>query len=380
MALNEIEQIKKVVEKSNHILVVFRKDFSIDALSSALALSLVFKKMGKLSDVICQDFQCPKNLAFLPGNDQVKPQLQNLQKFVIAIDIKNDKVENFSYDITGDQLKIYLTPKSGSFSPDDVSTTNSDFKYDLIITLDTPDLESLGPMTTTFADFFYNTTIINIDHHPSNEHFGQINLTNFNAVSTTEVLYKLIEAIDSSLLDKDVATCLLTGMITETKSFKSAMVTPHTLEVAGKLLSLDANRDTIITSLYRSRSLATMNLWGRVLARLRNGPDRRLVWSLLSENDFVEARAEEADLPDVIDELIAFVPGVEVVALIYHYKGTIRVIVQVLKSHNAIYLTKAFTPTGSKRVATFELPDTTLAEAEKKVTEQIKKQLGEQSS
>ena len=55
-------------------------------------------------------------------------------------------------------------------------------------------------------------------------------------------------------------------------------------------------------------------------------------------------------------------------------------IVQVLKSHNALYLTKTFNPIGSKRVATFELPDTTLAEAEKKVTEQIKKQLGEQSS
>jgi len=376
MALTEVQQIQEVIKKSHHILITFPKDFSIDAMSSALALYLVLKKQDKLVDVVCSGFELPQNLGFLPKSKTIKPKIDNLQKFVISLNTERDKIEEFSYNVEGEKLNIYITPKSGSFTPEDVNSETSDYKYDLIITLDAVDLDSLGKIYQNFTEFFYNTSIINIDHKPENEQFGQINLTNMNSVATAEILFRLINTIDKNLMDKDIATCLLTGLISKTRSFKTPNVTPKTLEIASLLMTAEADRDKIIKNLYRSRPLATLNLWGRILARLKSDKQSKLVWSLLTENDFVESGAEAKDLPDVIDELISFVPGVEIVVLIYQLKGKNCVLVSTFKNHNALYLTSRFRPDGTKNLAEFCLTEETLLEAENKVIDQIKEKLG----
>ena len=95
----------------------------------------------------------------------------------------------------------------------------------------------------------------------------------------------------------------------------------------------------------------------------------------MTENDFIESRADQQDLPEVIDELISFIPEVEIAILIYHYKNDIEVLVQTLKNHNALQLTQDFKPQGSKNFATFKLTDVTLAQAEKIVIDSIKEKM-----
>jgi len=375
MALNETEQFTEIIKQSHHILITFKKDFSVDAVASALALYLILNKMGKLIDIACDDFELPKNLKFLTNSAEIKTELSNLQKFVISIATKDDNIDNFSYNIKDRQLKIYITPKSGAFSQKDVSAQNSEYKYDLIITVDTPDLDSLGKIYQNFTDFFYNTNIVNIDNKSDNEHFGQINLTNFNSTSTTEILFDLINEIDKELFDPEIATCLLAGMISKTKSFKTSNVTPRTLDIAGRLINMEADREAIIKSLYRSRSLSTLNLWGRVLARLKSDGDNRLIWSMITEHDFVEAGADKKDMPDVIEELISFIPTAEIIVLIYQQGEKSCVMLNTFKNHNALYLTKDFKPVGSKNSANFCLIGKSLLETEQEVIENIKKNL-----
>ncbi len=375
MALNETQQIAEVIKESHHVLITFKKDFSIDALSSALALYLILQKMGKLADIVCDDFKLPKSLEFLPNSEKISDKISNLQKFVINIEAGEDKIDEFSYNINGDKLKIYITPKTTAFNPDDVAIESSAYKYDLIITLDTPDFESLGKVFQNFTEFFYNTTIINIDHSPENEHFGQINLVDLNAVASAEVLFNLANVMDKNLIDKNIATCFLTGLITETKSFKTPNVTPKTLDIASKLMAAEANQETIVKSLYRSRSLSTLKLWGRVLARLKGEDGNKLIWSLLTEHDFVEAGADKEDLPDVIEELISFIPGVEIVGLIYQLKGKNQVLIKTLKNYNALNLAQGFNPIGSKNLVEFSVEDKTLLETEKEIIAQIQGKL-----
>lgn len=377
MAYTETQQITELIKKSHHILIAFPKNFSVDAVASALALNLVLKKMGKLVDVVASDFVLPKNLSFLPNTDTITQNISGLQKFIITLRATKDQIEEFTYSVENDQLKIFITPKHGSFKKEDVNAGTSDYRYDLIFTLDTTDLESIGPLYQNFADFFYNTPVINIDHHTENEQYGQVNLTNLTAVATSEVLYHLFTEIDPGLIDKDVATCLLTGLVAKTQSFKTPNVTPKTLEIASALMTTGADRDAVVKSLYRSRSLSTLNLWGRVLARLKNSDGNKLVWSLLTEHDFIEARADQHDLPDVVDELITFIPGVEVAVLINQLGEKIGVYVRALKGHNALHLAGPFNPEGSRHVARFQLEGKTLPEAEKEVISQIRERLGQ---
>ena len=379
MALTETEQVASVIKTSNHILIAFRQDCSVDAVASALALSLVLRQQNKLVDVVCAGFNLPKNLQFLSDSKTIQPTIANLQKFIVDVGIDKNKIEELSYNIEAGKLRIYITPKTGSLTADDVTISNSEYKYDLIITVDTPDLASLGAVYQNNTEFFYNTTIVNIDHDNTNEHFGQINLTNMNAVATAEILYQLISDLDKNLLTGNVATCLLTGMIAETRSFKTANVTPKTLAIAGALIDAGAEKEAIIKSLYRSRSLATLNLWGRVLARLKSDTDNKLVWSVITENDFITAGASPADLPDVTDELISFIPGVETVVLIYQMAGANHIAVNTLKKDSALYLASSFNPTGSKRLAEFTLSGQTIQEVENTVITKIKERLGQVS-
>ncbi len=378
MALTEVQQIQEIIKKSNHILITFPKEFSIDAVASALALYLFLRKKNKLVDIISSGFELPKNLKFMPKSNLIKPKISSLQKFIISLDINSDKIDEFSYNLEEDKLKIYIVPKSGSLEKKDIVAENSSYKYDLIFSVDTPDLNSLGQNFENFPEFFYNTTIINIDHKAENEHFGQINLININSVATTEILFRLINTIDKDLIDKNIATCLLTGLISKTKSFKTPNVTPVTLEIASQLMALEADREIIIKNLYRSRTLSTLNLWGRVLARLKSEGGNKLVWSILTENDFIEAQSNQKDLDDIIEELISFVPGVEIVVLIYQLNGQICVLVNTLKNHNAMYLTSTFNPVGSKNMAEFCLTEKNLLEAEKEVIGKIKERLTKQ--
>jgi phosphoesterase RecJ-like protein len=378
MSLTDLQQFTKALTEAKHILITFKKDFSVDAVAGSLALASVLKQLNKRFDIVCDGFNAPRSLVFLPLLNEIKPKLIQLQKLIVTVKATQAQVEDFSYTFEDGKLKMFVTPSVGGLSAADVSTEQSAYTYDLVITLDTPDLTSLGTIYQQAPNFFYDTTIINIDHQADNEQYGQINLTDVNAVATTEVLFKLLSELPNVVIDKSIATALLTGLITATHSFKTATVTPRTLDIASKLMSLEADKELIIKSLYRSRSLGTMKLWGRIMARLKTSPDlgNKLVWSVLTENDFVESAATVEDLPDVIDELISFIPGIELIAILYQLQGKNCVIVQSVKSHNALYLTKEFQSIGSKHRVTFYVLEKTLAEAEKIVVDKLKQQLG----
>jgi phosphoesterase RecJ-like protein len=375
MALADLEQLTAAVRNSQRVLVCLPQQPTADAVGSSLALAAVLRHLGKLVTIAGDGFTITDSWKFLPGINGIEQRLRALQKFIITVNVSKDQIEEFSYDTENSHLKIFITPKAGALTPQDISSESSQYLYDLIITLDTPDLAGLGALFSGATDFFYGTTIINIDHKASNEQYGQINFTNPNACATAELTYQLIAALDKTLITKEVATCLLTGLIAKTKSFKTINVTPAALETASALLHAGADQTGIIKSLYRSRSLPTINLWGRALSRLRSTQNNTLVWSSLSANDFLEAGADQTDLPDVIDELIAFIPGIEIVVLFHEENHNVRVLVRVLRKHNALFLAATFAPTGSKEFCQFVLTDKTLIDAEKEVIGKIKEQI-----
>lgn len=375
MALNINQQIFQAIKSSQQSLITFRKNFSVDSMASALALFLILKKMDKLTEVVSDEFALPKNLNFLPNPEIIKPTLANIQKFIISLDIAENNLDQFSYNIENDKLNIYLSPKNGSINFETLKTSASKYRHDLIFVVDSPDLPSLENFYHQNRDFFYDTTIINIDHHPENEIFGQINLINPNAVSTSEIIFEILESFGEELLDPEIATCLLTGMIAKTNSFKTQNVTPKSLNVASRLMAAEANRQEIIKNLFRSQSLANLNLWGRALARLKSDLDDKLVWSLLTEHDFIESKTDGENLIGVIDELIANLPKTEIVVLIYQQGAIINVLVRVFKNHNAQSLIQQFAGQGSKTSAQCSFESKSLVEVEKIVIEAIKENL-----
>lgn len=378
MAYSDQQQIFELINKSRQILIIFKKDWSGDAVSSSLALAEFFKGIGKKADIVCQEFKQSQALSYLPLS-VIQTELGNLQKFIVSVDIAKTGLGEFTYDEKETKLNFYITPKNGQLNQTDITTSISGFKYDVIFLINTPDLEALGEAYEKHSDFFFSVPKINIDHSTQNEHYGNINLVNIAATSSAEIVYDLMKEFDEKLIDANIATYILSGIIASTKNFKTTEVTPKTLNLAGHLISLGARRDQIIQNLYQSRFITTLKLWGRVLSRLNNDLNDKVIWSVLSLNDFLETSTNPDELPDVVEELIVSMPKTEVIVLLFEEKRgeliDVKVMVYAVKNRDAIFIARNFNPAGNKDLARFVLTGTTLAEAERQVIDEVKKQL-----
>ena len=373
MVFSPIEQIKESINKAGQILVCLPKNPTTDAIASSLALFSVLEKMDNKAKVVCNEFVLPPNHQFLPKSKDILTDLTSLRKFIISVNVQNAKVEELSYDIQDENLNIFITPKTGTIREKDVRFSSSEFEYDLIIVLDSPDLESLGALYDDNTEFFYDTPIINIDHSPQNEYFGQIDLVELTATSTSEIVFDLVKAFGEEMLDEYIATSLLAGIISKTKSFQSASVTPKSLAIASHLISSGARREEIVQHLYQTKSLATLRLWGRALARLKSDQELGLVWSLLTHEDFEKAGLKgDSNIPGVIDELIINAPEAKVVMVLYESGKEVHGIVNTPKTMDAMEMLANFSPEGTKDFTKITILRKSLPEAEKEVLESVK--------
>ncbi len=376
--LTQDQQIFEQIKKAKNILIVFKKVWSGDSVGSGLAMYLFLKKIGKDVEIAAEKFDQGNLYSFLPAYSEIKNSIENLRQFIISLDITDTKVNQIKYKVEEDTLNFIISPKDGFFSEEDISSRSSGFKYDLIISLDAPDMEALGKIYDNDTEFFYHTPIINIDCHSNNEEYGQINLIELTAVSTSEILFNLFDKYSREAIDENIATCLLAGMIAETRSFKTPNVTPNALSTAAQLVTMGARRDEIVNYFYRSRPLNVLKLWGRVLARLSSTPDNMLVWSTLSKEDFIKTATGENDLNEVIDELIVNMPQVRIIALIYEKekegKVFTRAMIYSVKNIDCFSLVKELNPRGAKKLAFIEL-DKPREQAEKEIIELIKQKL-----
>jgi len=355
--MTEAQQIKEQINKSKNILVTTKKFLNGDNLSSGLAWYLLLKKLNKNVEIIIDNFSPPTELNFLPAIENIKKEASHLKKFIISLDISQTELEELSYDISNKELEIYLTAKKGFFRPADVKMKDSGYKFDLIIVLGSQELESLGALYDNHPDFFYQTTIINLDYQSQNDHFGQINLIELNKTAVAEITYYLFKSFNQALINEKIATCLLTGLISATNSFKSLRLTPECLNTASELISLGADKEKIITNLYRTKTINTLNLWGRVLSRLKAEENNKLIWSFINKEDLAGTAIKDNDFISIINELLSYTQKADLLLLfvensnetkIYLYNNNLNL--------NLLPLIRQFNGVGDKNLIIFSQP------------------------
>lgn len=383
--LNSGQQFFKQLEKSNNILVVFPNDWNGDAISSALALSLLGKKMNKKIEVAAspdwKKNQTEKNSlwSFLPEFENISNKIENLRKFIVSLNIKNAKVNQIKYLVENNSLNFIVSPAEGWFTPEDISSSESGFKYDLIITVNSQDLESLGEIYYKNIEFFYQTIIINIDNQAENEDYGQINISDLNSVSTSEMIFELFKDKEN-LIDEDVATCLLAGIIVKTKNFKTFNLTPKTLLNTSKLISLGARREEIINRLYRSRDFRTLKLWGKVLNNIHSENNGSLIYSVVTQKDFLETSTDSSALSEIIDELISNLPEAKmIIVFTEENEQKSRALIYSQKIIDPLIIFKENQANGSSKFCQIELLGS-LSENIEKIISVAKKELAKLAS
>ncbi len=303
MTLEPQEQFKNFLEKSQDILILIPENPSGDAVGSAWALYFFIEKLRKRATVAFSDHLSQK-FDFLPRPENIRSSVDGSRDFVLSFNITRNKITNVrTEEVDGKLLNIHLTPEKGSLDPRDFSFILAKFKYDLVIVLDSQDLERLGKIYEDHPDLFFEVPIVNIDYRSTNENFGQINIIDVTASSCSEIVYSLLENIKPDIIEKVIADSLLAGIISATDSFQKKNTTPKAFLASAALMGKGADQQEIVRWLYKNQPLHILKLWGRAMSKIRWEEKARLAWAELTVEDFVQSRATDKDIFPILDKL-----------------------------------------------------------------------------
>ncbi|PJB18057.1 hypothetical protein CO116_00295 [Candidatus Falkowbacteria bacterium CG_4_9_14_3_um_filter_38_19] len=235
-----IKAYEKIKQAKNILLVTHEKPDG-DALAASCALAEMLELLGKTYSIYCFD-EPPYQYNFLPY----------LEKF---------------------------------------QTSHNLAQADLLIVLD------CGNLKRTMIDQEINDQngskiIIEFDHHPKIDNYADYEFRIVEAASTTEVIYYFIKH-NKIKINKNLANCLLTGIITDTANFLYPSTSSQTITIASEMLTYGAKLPQIMENTWRNKSLSAMKIWGKAMAGLKINKAYNFAVSVLTKKDLDDNLTEE---------------------------------------------------------------------------------------
>ncbi|NCF75000.1 MAG: hypothetical protein GWO87_00745 [Xanthomonadaceae bacterium] len=224
-------------------------------------------------------------------------------------------------------------------------------RFDLVITLDCGNLEHTG-----LEKIINNLKIINIDHHISNNNFGNINLVDSGASSTTEILTKFFKTINFEI-DKDTASALLLGILTDTNNFSNKGTSREAFEISSYLLKKGANIAKFNHNNYKNKEIDTLKFWGKPFERIEKNREYNFAYTVIPKNEM--RKAEEDGFIEKIEDLVNFfnnLKGPNFVMILKEQENNIKVSLRTTKENiNLSYFANFFNGGGHKKAAGFTI-------------------------
>lgn len=169
--------------------------------------------------------------------------------------------------------------------------------YDRVIAVDCADYSRIGSADRWFAA---DARILNIDHHPTNDGYGDVCLIDTEAAATAEILYALISAMDVTWT-KALADCIYTGILTDTGGFRYSNTTPATFKIASEMLEYGTEGHQLADMLLEKMAHAHVLLLQRALGTLSFAADERISWVKVTLRDMAETHATNEDLEGLVN-------------------------------------------------------------------------------
>lgn len=245
---------------------------------------------------------------------------------------------------------------------------------DLVVVLDCGNVERICADLSN-----YNGRIINLDHHISNENYGDINYIESDSASTCELVYMLSEELgiefkpdDSKLIS--IGECLYTGILTDTGGFRHSNVTNRTHQIAGKLVSIGVKNNEIHSNLFENRPYEKLKFIGEALNCLELVLDNKVAYIGLPFKMLERLNLIKVDTSDVISMALS-VKDVEVAVVIKETEDGSKASLRSKKDINVSKIAEALGGGGHVKAAGIKLKDKKLDEAKEILLNQIAKEL-----
>jgi nanoRNase/pAp phosphatase (c-di-AMP/oligoRNAs hydrolase) len=239
------QQIVERLKQANNILVTVKNDPSIDLLSACIGLSLLLDKLDKHAAAVFSG-AVPSAMEFLKPEETIEATPNSLRDFIIALD--KSKADKLRYKVEDKLVRIFITPYKTSITQDDLEFTQGDFNIDVVVALGAHEQGELDEAITAHGRILHDATVIAINNTP-NSNLGSLNWQEISASSVSEMIADLATSLGDNLLDEQIATALLTGVVAETVRFSNDKTSPQTMRIAGELMAAGANQQLVANEL-----------------------------------------------------------------------------------------------------------------------------------
>jgi hypothetical protein len=242
---NPKNQLAEKLKTANYVLVTVSHDPSVDQLAALIGLTLLLNKAGKHATAVFSG-QVPSTLEFLKPDDTIEKTTDSLRDFIIALD--KSKADKLRYKVEDDVVRIFITPYKTSITKDDLEFSQGDFNVDVVVALGVTKQEDLDQAIITHGRILHDATVTTVNISSEGD-FGSIHWQDPKASSLSEMITELAKLMDEKLMDSQIATAFLTGIVAETERFSNAKTSAAVMSVSAALMAAGANQQLVASQL-----------------------------------------------------------------------------------------------------------------------------------
>lgn len=247
-------QIVERVKQANNILVTVSNNPSVDQLASCIGLTLLLNRMGKHATAVFSG-AVPSTIEFLQPEKTLETNTDSLRDFIISLD--KSKADKLRYKVEDKVVRIFITPYKTSLSQKDLVFSEGDFNVEVVMALGIHDRSQIDAAITAHGRILHDATVISVNAGTGKApDVGQINWQEATASSLSEMLVSISEAFGPGLIDNQMATAFLTGIVAETERFSNPKTSPKVMTISAQLMAAGANQQLIVSKLEPPKSAA----------------------------------------------------------------------------------------------------------------------------
>lgn len=321
-----LSQIAKFILESKKIGITYHVSPDGDAVGSVLALFNALKSLNKDCYIISKD-TLSENLKFLKGSDEITGEITE------AVD-----------------------------------------ETDVVVVLDCGNLERVSANLKEFTG-----TIINIDHHLSNDKYGDINYIDSNAAATAEIVFELLNLMGVSFekedsVIKDIGTCIYTSIVTDTGAYRHSNVTERTHKISATLKKIGVDNTFIYQSLFDNKDFSRIRLIGKALSSMQLILNGKVALLEIDKNFTADLEIDVGDTSDIISYGLQ-IKGVEVTLLLKEVEDGVKASLRAKSYVDVRKIAEVFGGGGHIRASGIKIKNMSMEEAKYEILNEIQKEL-----
>lgn len=241
------QQIVERLKQASNVLVTVSSSPSVDQLSACIGLTLMLNKMGKHATAVFSG-EIPSTIEFLQPEKTIESNTDSLRDFIISLD--KNKADKLRYKVEDQVVRIFITPYRTSLDEKDLEFSQGDFNIEAIVALGVKEQSQLDAAITAHGRILHDATVIAMEAGRGRPPvLGQLNWHEPTSSSLCEMIVSISEAFGTGLIDNQMATAFLTGIVAETQRFSNDKTSPKVMTMSAQLMAAGANQQLIISKL-----------------------------------------------------------------------------------------------------------------------------------